>query len=181
MPRVAALARRYLAARAKALAGAPSPQWLLQLRGETRPTTSTMGKWIATAIARCGIAAPPGFVYRGHSIRAGAASALLAIGVDLIRIRWLCGWARGSTTMEKDYIDPTTLPTPAAYALWGWLLERQFVADEGVVAPFVPLPDPRAELQAAAPPPRRRQPTPRAGPRLRPAARRRARVPYSPP
>ena len=179
LPRVAALARRYLAERDKALAGAPRPQWLLQLPGESRPTTRSMSGWLASALARCDITAPPGVAYLGHSIRSGAASAQAAIGVDHLLIRWLGGWARGSATMERDYIDPTVLPTPAAYALWGWALSRQYSADAGVVGRFVPLPDPREVLPCAAPPPRR-PPTPRAAPRLRQAARRHARVPYSP-
>ena len=55
------------------------------------------------------------------------------------------GWARGSGTVDKHYIDPTVLPTPAAYDLWGWALTRQYTADAGVIKWHEPLPDPALE------------------------------------
>ena len=70
---------------------------------------------------------------------------MAAIGVDRHIYIWIGGWARGSDVVDRHYIDPTVLPTPAAYALWGWALTRQYSADAGVVEWAECLPDPRAE------------------------------------
>ena len=40
---------------------------------------------------------------------------------------------RGSDVVDKHYIDPTVLPTPAAFELWFWALTRQYHADAGVI------------------------------------------------
>ena len=48
-------------------------------------------------------------------------------------------------------IDPTFMPSPAAYALYGWALKRQFMADAGVVEAATTLPDPREESACTAP------------------------------
>ena len=144
LPRVAALAARYLAGRVAACAeaGTALPEFLLQLPGETRPTTPAMSRWLAAALARTGAEAPQGFAYLGHSLRAGAVSAMAAIGVPRHLYVWLGGWSPSSRTVDKHYIDPTVLPTPACYQLWGWALTRQSCADAGVVVRAVPLPDP---------------------------------------
>lgn len=143
LPRVAALLRRYLALRA---AAAPDlPAFAFQLPGEARPTTQTMEGWLAAALLRCGISAPPGFAYQGHSIRSMGTSAMAALGVPRHIYVWLGGWVRGSSVVDTTYIDPTFMPSPAAYALYGWALSRHYSADDGVVAAFAPLPDPRDE------------------------------------
>ena len=80
---------------------------------------------------------------------------MAAIGVARHIYVWLGGWARGSSTVEKHYIDPTVLPSPAAYAFFGWALSRQYQADRGTLEEFTPLPDPLDEPsrpQAPAPP-----------------------------
>ena len=153
LPRVARLARYYIALRAKLAGGAP--EFLFQLPGEARPLTRSMETWVAAALSRCKIKAPLGFAYQGHSLRSGGASAMAAIGVARHIYVWLGGWARGSSTVEKHYIDPTVLPSPAAYAFFGWALSRQYQADGGTVEEFTPLPDPLDEPsrpQAPAPP-----------------------------
>ena len=142
LPRVAALARRFLTARRLACGAEPEPEFMLQLLGEPRPLTRHMEGWFDSALADLGIAAPLGFAYRGHSIRSMGASCMEAIGISRIITVWLGGWARGSTTMEKHYIDPTVLPSPAAYAFWGWALSRQYQADAGVTERGTVLPDP---------------------------------------
>ena len=71
---------------------------------------------------------------------------MAAIGVERHLYVWLCGWARGSDTVDKHYLDPTVLPTPAAFQLWGWALTRQFVAEAGVIEWAAPLPDPREDV-----------------------------------
>lgn len=58
---------------------------------------------------------------------------------------WVGGWARGSDVPERLYIDPTFMPTPACYMLWGWLLVHAFSVDAGVWVRAAPLPDPLDE------------------------------------
>ena len=144
VPRVAALAVQYLAAReaACASAGLPAPDFLLQLPGEPRPLTRHISAWLEVTLRDLGIAAPPGFAYLGHSMRSEGASCMAAIGVDSILIKWIGGWAKGSATMERDYVDPTVLPSPDAYAFWGWALSRQYAAGAAAAEAFTPLPDP---------------------------------------
>jgi hypothetical protein len=144
LPRIAALAERYLDLRT-AMCSGTAPEWLLQLPGEPRPLTRHMETWLTSALQRCGISAPPGFAYLGHSIRSGGVSAMAAIGVERHLYIWLCGWARGSDTVDKHYLDPTVLPTPAAFAYYGWALSRQYYAGVGTVVLATRLPDPLAE------------------------------------
>jgi hypothetical protein len=140
LPRIAALLRAYLAARSDA--SPVVPEFAFQLSGEVRPTTRSMEGWLDGVLSRLRIAAPPGFAYQGHSLRSLGASAMAAIGVERHIYGWLGGWARGSQTVERDYVDPTVLPTPAAYALYGWALSRQYAAGPGVVVAATVLPDP---------------------------------------
>ena len=123
LPALASLGRAYLAARAQLCEqlGVASPDWLFQLPGEPAPSTRAMSAWLATVLGEEGIAAPEGFAYLGHSIRSGGSSAAEAISVPRFRGNWLGGWSLGSSTRERLYIDPSVLPTPAAYSLFGWL------------------------------------------------------------
>jgi hypothetical protein len=146
LPRVAALLRRYCDARTAAVGGGEVPEFLFQLPGESRPTTRHMEGWLAAALQRLQVTAPEGFAYQGHSLRSMGASSMAAIGVDRHLLNWLGGWARGSSTVEVHYIDPTVLPSPAAYQLYGWALTRQFEADAGVVCRAEVLPDPLLEV-----------------------------------
>lgn len=139
LPRVAVLASRYLTLRAETGLEA---EYLLQIQGEPRPVTQTFSSWLAAALARTGISAPPGFAYLGHSLRSLGASAMSAIGVDRHVVIWIGGWAPGGFTMDRHYLDPTMLPTPAAYALYGWALSRQYACGDPVVCAAVALPDP---------------------------------------
>jgi len=81
----------------------------------------------SSTLAAVEIATPSGFAYLGHSLRSGASSAAEAIKVPRARGDWLGGWAPGSATRDKHYIDPTVEPTPAAYRLLGWLLDSEYV------------------------------------------------------
>ena len=83
LPELAALARRYLAARRRAYASAGGAQseWLFQLPRERRPTTRSMESWVADLLSHLHVVAPDGFVYQGHSIRSGAVSAMAALGI----------------------------------------------------------------------------------------------------
>lgn len=146
LPRVAALACHYLDLRRRLLRdGQAEPEFLLQLPGEGRPTTRHMEQWFASALSAADIRAPPGFAYLGHSIRSMAASAMAAVGVPRHVYIFIGGWARGSTVVDKHYIDPTFRPSPAAHALYGWLLASAFRADAGTVEVGVTLPDPWLE------------------------------------
>ena len=70
---------------------------------------------------------------------------MAAIGVARPTLCWVGGWARGSDVPERHYIDPTFLPTPSCYMLWGWLLAHSFTADAGVWVRADTLPDPARE------------------------------------
>ena len=124
----------YLSARDQLceLVHAAPPVWLFQLPGERAPTTRHMSDWFAAVLAEEGIQAPHGFAYLGHSIRAGGSSAAEAIGVPRFRGNWLGGWSLGSNVRERLYIDPSVLPTPAAFALFGWLLAGTYEAGSPV-------------------------------------------------
>jgi hypothetical protein len=149
LPRVGALLRRYFALRE---AASPStPDFCFQLPGEVRPTTASEEQWLADALRVCAITAPRGFAYRGHSLRSLGASAMAAIGVPRHIYIWLGGWARGSSVVDRCYIDPTFVPSPAAYSLYGWALHRQFAADAGQPTVAAPLPDPREMAPAPGP------------------------------
>ena len=87
-----------------------------------------MEGWLSSALRRAGIRAPEGFAYQGHSLRSLGASGMAAIGVPRHIYVWLGGWARGSNVVDRCYIDPTFQPSPAAFALFGWALGRQFTA-----------------------------------------------------
>ena len=79
--------------------------------------------------------APPGFAYLGHSLRSGGSSAAEAISVPRYRGNWLGGWAASSRTREVHYMDPSVLPTPAAFALFGWLRAGAYAAEAPVWEP----------------------------------------------
>ena len=149
LPRIGALVQRYFDLRRSLTQ--QQPEFAFQLPGEQRPTTASMERWLAHALARCHIRAPPGFAYQGHSLRSLGASAMAAIGVPRHIYIWLGGWARGSGVVDRCYIDPTFLPSPAAYALFGWALMRHFSAEAGTVVRTTTLPDPRLAAPAPGP------------------------------
>ena len=128
LPELAELGRAYLDARA-ALGGA-TPRWLLQLPGEPKPTTRHMAEWVERTLKEEGVRAPAGFAYLGHSLRSGGSSAAEAIKVPRFRGNWLGGWAQSGRTRELHYMDPSVLPTPAAYELLGWLLDGTYSTGE---------------------------------------------------
>jgi hypothetical protein len=76
---------------------------------------------LSRCLARRGLSPPAGFVYSMHSMRAGAQSAAAAIGVTIVTIRHMGGYAPGSKVPETTYIDPSCPPTPAAVSFFGWL------------------------------------------------------------
>ena len=125
LPRLARLGAAYIAARASLAGdGRPLPAHFFQLPGEpVRPLTRHMSTWVGWVLDGLSVRAPEGFAYQGHSLRSGGSSAAEAIGVSRYRGNWLGGWSQSGTTRERHYIDPSITPTPAAYALLGWLLD----------------------------------------------------------
>ena len=85
---------------------------------------------------------------------------MAAIGVERHYYIWLGGWARGSSVVDRCYIDPTFMPSAAAYALYGWALSRQYRAGTAEVVRTVQLPDPRCMQPAAERPPTQPDVTP---------------------
>ena len=141
LPRVARLLRRYFRECERYFDSNP-PEFAFQLPGEARPTTTKMEGWLERALQAIGVQAPPGFAYMGHSLRSMGTSCMAAIGVARHIYVWIGGWVRGSDVVDKHYVDPTVLPTPAAFELWGWALTRQYHADAGVIEWAQVLPDP---------------------------------------
>ena len=88
--------------------------------------------------------ATPRFAYQGPPLRSVGTSCMAAIGVPSHIYIWIGGWTASRSVVAKHYIDPTVLPSPAAYAFWGWALGRQYSADAGVACRPTVLPDPRA-------------------------------------
>ena len=70
------------------------------------------------------------------------ASAMAAIQVPRHMYIFIGGWARGSTVVDKHYIDPTFQPSAAARDLYGWLLAHAFTADTGTYERGTVLEDP---------------------------------------
>ena len=127
LPQLAELGRAYLQARA-ALGG--EQPMLFQLPGEPKPVTRHMEGWVTVVFDEIGAVPPPGFVYLGHSLRSGGSSAAEAIRVPRYRGNWLGGWSQSGRTREVHYLDPSILPTEAAYALFGWLLAGEYSLDQ---------------------------------------------------
>ena len=80
--------------------------------------------WLELACRDLGVAAPLGGKYSSHSLRSGGASAAFAIGVTIDDINHHGGWAPGSDTAIKHYIDRSIRASDAARALLGFLLRR---------------------------------------------------------
>jgi hypothetical protein len=60
-------------------------------------------------------------VYTGHSSRAGSLSEASALGVPIVKLRFMGGFAVGSRVPEDTYIDPSCPPSPAGDIFFGWL------------------------------------------------------------
>ena len=85
-----------------------------------------MELWVHDTLAAMGVSAPAGFAYLGHSLRSGASSAMEAIGISRFRGNWMGGWSQTGRTRELHYIDPSILPSPAAYSWFGWLRDGAY-------------------------------------------------------
>lgn len=89
-----------------------------QLPGEQPPTTSHAEGWFSSASR--GALIPPSFTL--YSLRRGAASTALAVGVPLARIEFMGGWAEGSSALRRHYLDHSFPNNGAAQLFFGWLL-----------------------------------------------------------
>lgn len=88
---------------------------------------SRMNAWIKVALAADGVVAPDGFAFTYHSLRAGAGTAAHSIGVSERKLRAMGNWGPQSSAID-GYVDATYPASPAAYALFGWLLPRDVAA-----------------------------------------------------
>jgi hypothetical protein len=61
---------------------------------------------------------PFGFTWTSHSLRKGASTIAYAIGVNMQKIKFFGGWATESSVV-LNYIDPTIVPTTAAWYFFG--------------------------------------------------------------
>jgi hypothetical protein len=84
-------------------------------------TASDFNDMLTRSLTRRSLAAPKGFVYTYHSVRAGAQSEAAALNVPITVIRHQGGYAPGSKVPETTYIDPSCPPSPAGAAFFGWL------------------------------------------------------------
>jgi hypothetical protein len=104
---------------------------LWRLPWEGKPlTSSSFDGFLSGALKRRGLSAPPGFVYTGHSARAGSLSEANALGVPIVTLRHMGGFAVGSRVPEATYIDPSCPPSPAGVIFFGWL--RPFPLSPGL-------------------------------------------------
>lgn len=88
---------------------------------------------LQVVLAELQVHAPAGASYTSHSLRAGAATAALSIGVPEVIICRLGGWVDGSRSVHR-YLDPTVPPDDAAFLFFGWLLpgHTEFAATGGL-------------------------------------------------
>eukprot|EP01047_Picozoa_sp_COSAG01_P069789 COSAG01_NODE_10417_length_2171_cov_9.773649_2_plen_158_part_01 len=95
---------------------------LWRLPWEGKPlTASSFDGFLSAALSRRSLCAPTGFVYTGHSSRAGSLSEASALGVPIVKLRFMGGFAVGSRVPEDTYIDPSCPPSPAGDIFFGWL------------------------------------------------------------
>ena len=119
VPSFAALLRKWEAFRGPLPADAS--YWKLPSERASGAFVSTViDKWLRCILLHLGIDPPPGELWTGHSLRKGAATGSHSIDVFLTKICHMGGWSITSTSVH-DYIDPTALPSPAAYYFFGWL------------------------------------------------------------
>ena len=87
--------------------------------GTLAPST-LLSSWLDAALLLIHVSAPPGSTYSSHSMRAGAATSALAIGVSLPVLMSAGGWA--SIDSARRYIDAAAPPSEEARYLLGKLL-----------------------------------------------------------
>lgn len=116
LPQLAAGILRFV--RLRGVSNSSSVSWW-QLPGEQPPATANAEAWFDVAMHDAVI--PPAFTL--YSLRRGAASSALAVGVPLSRIEFLGGWAEGSTALRRRYLDHSFPNNGAAQLFYGWLVD----------------------------------------------------------
>ena len=129
-----ALLGRFLHWRDKVWKSHPPPGasiWLLP--GEQLPgsATASLGKWLDLLTTHMGVEPPPGVKWTGHSLRGGAATAALALGVSL---PVLCRWGLWrSIVVIMRYLDPLVKPDAAGLLFFAHLLASAPSFDDAAV------------------------------------------------
>jgi len=121
-PDMAKLLQYFDAARTRFSAGKiPDRRWAISVREPTTNwTADTLTAWLQRVLCAVHEQPPDGFAWTSHSLRKGAATAAYSIGTPMQKIKFFGGWARESDVV-LDYIDPTVLPCPGAWQLFGWM------------------------------------------------------------
>jgi hypothetical protein len=120
---IAELLRYFDVARTKFSAGKiPDRRWAISLHEPTiNWTADTLKTWLQRRVLRAVHGQPPdGFAWTLRSLRKGPATAAYIIGTPMQKIKFFGGWARGSDVV-LDYIEPTVIPSPGAWQLFGWM------------------------------------------------------------
>jgi hypothetical protein len=121
LPELTSLLHVYKTVRSKIFFTVPARFWSLPGEDVSRWSSSLLTQWLQSSCALVNASPPPGLSWTSHSLRKGAASAAAAQGVILPKIRYFGGWSVGSTVLERDYIDPTVLPSAGGHAFFAWL------------------------------------------------------------
>lgn len=100
---------------------------LWQLLGEREPSSAILRQFIRAAERFWPVLVPKG-LYSGHSMKRGAASAVLAVGVPIERICWWGGWSFSSSSVY-EYLDFSLPMTKEAALFFGWMC-RSAVGDQ---------------------------------------------------
>jgi hypothetical protein len=82
---------------------------------------STISVLLSLSLRTLNTSAPAGFKWTSYSLRKGAASGASCIGASLPVIKYMDGWTKNSSVTKGKYIDPTMIPTNAAWRFFGWL------------------------------------------------------------
>jgi hypothetical protein len=121
-PDIAELSKYFDVARTKFSAGKiPDRRWVISLHEPmTSWTADTQTAWLQRVLHTVHEQPPDDFAWTQHSLRKGASIAAYNIGTPMQKIKFFGGWARESDVV-LDYIDPTVLPCPGAWELFGWM------------------------------------------------------------
>jgi hypothetical protein len=92
--------------------------------GEARPTTTELSSDLVTVLESVGVVAPSGFFFASHSNRSGGVTAAWAAGVPALSYHYIGGWAPGSDTVARDYIDFSHVATDADFYFFGFFAAR---------------------------------------------------------
>jgi hypothetical protein len=119
-PDIAELLKYFDAARTQFSAGKmPDGRLAISLHEPTTNwTADTLTAWLHRVLRAVHEQTPDSFARTLHSLRKGAAIAAYNIGTSMQKINFFGGWTRESDVV-LDYINPTVLPCPGAWQLFG--------------------------------------------------------------